>query len=261
MVNVALPVAVVAALLLAVTPDGLAQSSASSSSPTSSASSPSATSGPVLVSNQTGLEGASSECLAAFKSSEVQASCANMKGDDKMQMDQMVANMCNSPADGAAGHLCSTDQINKALDILESKCQNELKQPVPAVQTQYVNWLVYTLNSATFCAKAPSGKFCVLEAMSATTSSESTPTCDACTRSRVELMTKWTPSRSPGPAADLLKRQSQPDAETARSCGIKVSAASPPIIARSMWQSVGGQMVGLAATLLAVLCSIMFAPH
>jgi hypothetical protein len=198
----------------------LAESTTSTAPTTNTPTQTDSGTAPTIVSNQTGLESVSKSCLDVFQGSVVQATCSKFQTDTSVSLEQAVKNMCTAPADGAEGHFCSEDQINKALDALEKSCKAELTGSIQVIQESYVSWLTYNLNREGFCMTSSSGSYCVVDALS---SQNGATECDECTRKRAELMLDWKPPREPIAAEHLIERHTQIDEQTAELCGIELN--------------------------------------
>ncbi|RKP25757.1 hypothetical protein SYNPS1DRAFT_28518 [Syncephalis pseudoplumigaleata] len=68
-----------------------------------------------------------------------------------------LAARCSAPADGADGHYCKEEQINTALDAMESSCKAELSAGNKMVLSAYGTLSHYEKNRVMMCLKAPSG--------------------------------------------------------------------------------------------------------
>ncbi|KAI9591835.1 hypothetical protein BDF19DRAFT_453625 [Syncephalis fuscata] len=169
---------------------------------------------------------ASDKCRKALLGSDVAPPCASI--ETIVPPGKSISMACAAPIDGASGHFCSMTQINKALDTMESECQEELKAAQGDVQSVYADWLMYSLDANTFCTKLPNGSYC----MEAATSNNTQPTndqngqCSDCSRVMLENALKQKPPRSATLAGEKYTSKIDSFKQSAKECKIAVNAAT-----------------------------------
>ncbi|KAI9599547.1 hypothetical protein BDF19DRAFT_429033 [Syncephalis fuscata] len=162
----------------------------------------------------------SENCQKALNSSDVTLACAKpLKYSTSSASFKLV---CDAPFDGAAGHVCADNQINKALDILESSCKDELEGNRVLAFSVYNSWLTYSLNVATACMKDTDGSYCVEKETSATDAD----LCRTCERSLVEATLKWNPNRSTSFAKKIIAERTESANDIAKQCDKILSGSS-----------------------------------
>ncbi|RKP04851.1 hypothetical protein THASP1DRAFT_26572 [Thamnocephalis sphaerospora] len=125
---------------------------------------------------------ASTDCQNALRGDIISHDCVD--DIETNPADNDFAKMCNAPADGKDDHRCSPDQVNSALDTLESRCGKELNEKNSDVVGYYTRWQTYTLNYDILCSKTASGGYCV-----------QSPSDTQCVRDQVNRIQAWKPPR------------------------------------------------------------------
>ncbi|KAI9593231.1 hypothetical protein BDF19DRAFT_448967 [Syncephalis fuscata] len=140
----------------------------------------------------------------------------------KAMESRKMKSVCEAPIDGANDHFCTDNQMNKALDLIESSCKDDLAKNTPDVQEIYADWLIYPLNREIFCQKDTSGSYCIEKPKNVTEAE----LCQTCDRSYIEATLKWKPTRSILPAEKIISKQIDSAKELAKNCSITVSSSS-----------------------------------
>ncbi|KAI9595621.1 hypothetical protein BDF19DRAFT_441048 [Syncephalis fuscata] len=162
----------------------------------------------------------SDSCRKAMNGTDVVPEC--FESLPNAQKSGSFKSVCGAPIDGTANHLCTNDQVNKALDTLESSCKDELeKNQTLAILTYHV-WLIYPSTRDVGCTKDADGSYCI-EKLSNATEAER---CQSCGRSVIEAGLKWKPIRSPSFINEMIGKQTESSKELAKKCNITVSDAS-----------------------------------
>ncbi|RKP09105.1 hypothetical protein THASP1DRAFT_23009 [Thamnocephalis sphaerospora] len=160
--------------------------------------------------------GVSASCQEAINGQDISPEC--VRDTEVNPTDNDFAKMCNAPTNGNGDRRCSPDQVNRALDTLESRCGKELNEKNAEVLNYYTRWQTYTLNYDIICSKTSSGAYCLTGAQPNANDAQ-------CVRDQVGRIQAWKPPRQDkyvqdsastlrAAAADAAKQNNIPTSQT-----------------------------------------------